>query len=145
MPHTPEQPRALSGTLGRLRHLGDAEQDDRKSRFQCITTPWEKLNPSRFTAPSGGGQPKEGPCSRCPTQPQARVGSRCTPAHCCKTLFPFAPYPCTNGGGNGIREAVCHKQIRSWQDRQLRMRSHIRLEGGGTLAHTAPASTFVPL
>ena len=27
------------GTLGRLRHLGDAEQDDRKSRFQCITTP----------------------------------------------------------------------------------------------------------
>ena len=25
------------GALGRLRHLGDAEQDDRNPRFQCIT------------------------------------------------------------------------------------------------------------
>ena len=39
--------------------------------------------------------------------------------------FTLCTVPMDKWWGNGFSEAVCHKQVRSWQDRQLRMRSAI--------------------
>ena len=86
------------GALGRLRHLGDAEQDDRYPHFQCITTPKKSWIRAGSLLPRAAAA-QRGTVAPLPHTASGRVGSRRTSPHCCKILLPFAPYPWTNGGG----------------------------------------------